>query len=124
MEPSGPTRYDRLGPERLDLLVSAFYQNIQADPILAPLFPDDIAPVREKQRLFLTQFLGGPPLYSEQYGHPRMRMRHMPHRIDERAVKRWLQCMWHAIDSLDLEPAFKQELFASFPRLAVHMQNN
>ena len=118
-----PSRYERLGPDRLGRLVDAFYTRVQADPVIAGLFPADIAPVREKQRLFLTQFLGGPPLYSEQYGHPRMRMRHLPHAIDETAVKHWLQCMWGAIDSLDIEPDFKKELFAAFPRLAVHMQN-
>ena len=118
-----PTLYDRLGPERLDQLVTAFYRNVQADPVIAPLFPADIAPVREKQRLFLTQFLGGPPLYNQTHGHPRMRMRHFPHAIDETAVRHWLQCMWGAIDTLDIDADFKKGLFAAFPRLAVHMQN-
>ena len=115
--------YDRLGPDRIDALVDAFYEYVQADEVIAPLFPADIAPVREKQRLFLTQFLGGPPLYIQAHGHPRMRMRHMPHAIDATAVKHWLQCMWKAVDRLDIDEPMKKELFSAFPRLAVHMQN-
>lgn len=74
--------------------------------------------------MFLTQFLGGPQLYNEQYGHPRMRMRHMPHRIDEAAKNEWLRCMRQAINEMDFTPELADALYNCFPRVADHMQNH
>lgn len=79
------TLYEQLGgtPE-INKIVTLFYQNVVADPLLAPLFPEDITPVMEKQGQFLTQFFGGPPLYTSVHGHPRMRARHLPFEITDR----------------------------------------
>lgn len=117
------TIYERLGEENLDNLIEQFYANVLSNEKIAPLFQTDINEVKRKQKLFLTQFLGGPALYSEKFGHPRMRMRHMPHRIDEQAAIEWILCMKAAIQTLPIEPTFQQELFERFPKVAAHMVN-
>jgi len=76
------TLYDAIGGAPvLRRIVEAFYPKVQAHPLLGPLFPEDLRPVMEKQFMFLSQFFGGPPLYSEAYGHPMMRARHLPFRL-------------------------------------------
>ena len=117
------TIYEKLGPERLEQLVHNFYELVLDNPVLASLFQTDMDLVRRKQTAFLTQFLGGPPLYNQTFGHPRMRMRHMPHRITEAAAVEWLSCMNAAIQLLDIDDEFKGVLFNCFPRLAAHMVN-
>ncbi len=111
------TIYERIGgDETITRIVESFYPRVQKDPLLAPIFPkgDAIRPVMEKQRRFLTQFFGGPPLYSQLYGHPRMRARHLPFPITPRRAEAWLRCMAEALDEAgdpradpggDVEPA-------------------
>ena len=71
--------YDRVDPEFFTRLVDHFYDAVLVDPVLAPLYPpEDLDGARERLRLFLTQFWGGPQTYSDQRGHPRLRMRHAP----------------------------------------------
>lgn len=117
------TLYNELGATNLDLLIDTFYDLILQNPVTAPLFQSDIKEVKRKQTLFLTQFLGGAPLYSQEFGHPRMRMRHMPHAITEDAAINWLRCMDQAIQSLSIDDNLKVRLFKAFPRLAAHMVN-
>jgi len=117
------TIYEGLGEEKLDQLVERFYGFVLENPVISPLFTTDIVLVKQKQKAFLTQFLGGPPLYNQTYGHPRMRMRHLPHRITETAATEWLKCMHTAIQTLDIDEDFKVTLFNCFPRLAAHMVN-
>jgi hemoglobin len=118
------TIYQKLGAENLEQLVNKFYELVLENPVISPLFKTDMDLVRKKQIAFLTQFLGGPPMYNQTYGHPRMRMRHLPHKITEAAAVEWLSCMNEAIRSLDIEDDFKATLFNCFPRLAVHMINS
>lgn len=101
------TLYDRLGGEEtIRRLVAAFYPKVKADPLLGPLFPDDLTEIMEKQYLFLTQFFGGPPLYSERYGHPMMRARHLRFPIDRARADAWLACMRRAMEEIGVpEPA-------------------
>lgn len=115
--------YDVLGEENLRLLVDRFYDNVFAHEQIARLFKTDKALIKEKQRLFLTQFLGGPALYSEQYGHPRLRARHIPHPITEKDAEAWLSCMSMAITSLPIDDALKDELFKRFVPTAMFMVN-
>lgn len=116
------TLYERLGPKTLQALVNQFYDNISNSSI-QDLFQSDMNVVRDKQYKFLTQFLGGPSLYSNEYGHPKMRMRHFPHAIDEDAAKEWLKCMKNAIDLTIEDPQLAEDLFKAFPKLAAHMIN-
>lgn len=118
-----PTIFERLGEENLRLLVDRFYDLVFAHEQIAPLFKTDKNVIKEKQRLFLTQFLGGPPLYSEQYGHPRLRARHIPHPIGEDDAVAWLSCMSAAITSLAIDESLKDELFKRFVPTAMFMVN-
>lgn len=117
------TLYDKLGAENLQLLVNNFYDKVFSDPVIGPLFNTDKETIKRKQFMFLTQFLGGPDLYSQEYGHPRLRARHLPHPITEEHAVAWLKCMNDAVQSLPLDDALKSELFGRFPRTAFFMVN-
>jgi hemoglobin len=94
------------GDPTFEKLVDAFYARIAADPHLRPMFPQDLAPGKRWQFLFLTQFFGGPPRYALERGHPRLRMRHVPFPIDQRARDLWLGHLLAAIDEAGVaEPA-------------------
>ncbi|TAK73538.1 MAG: globin, partial [Dehalococcoidia bacterium] len=95
----------------------------EADEELRRLFPDDLTEGREKQALFLEQWLGGEPRYSERYGHPRLRMRHFPFVIDERAAGRWLRHMGEAFRAAGVPEREMQEVFAGLGPLARQMVN-
>jgi hemoglobin len=117
------TIYKALGEDNLELLVNEFYDRVQENPVISHLFKTDIDIVKQKQKMFLTQFLGGPPLYNQTFGHPRMRMRHMPHAIDEKAKDAWLECMKESINTLPITDELKNIIYNCFPKLAVHMMN-
>ena len=74
--------------------------------------------------MFLTQFLGGPPLYAQEFGHPRMRMRHLPYKITADGALAWLSCMKSAIEALNIDQELKVKLFQRFPNVAAHMVNS
>jgi hemoglobin len=87
-------------------LVDAFYARVEQDPLLRPMFPADMGPGKEHQRLFLMQYFGGPTTYSGLRGHPRLRMRHAPFPIDQAARDAWLGHMLAAVDEAGIpEPA-------------------
>jgi hemoglobin len=118
------TLYQQIGSEQLEKLVDSFYNLVFASEKIGPLFHDsDKELVKKKQFLFLTQFLGGPMIYSQEFGHPRMRMRHLTHKIDNGAKVEWLHCMKEAIETLEIEVDLKVELYNCFPKLAEHMVN-
>ena len=119
-----PSLYTAIGgAETVARLVDAFYPRVQAHPDLAPIFPADIRPVRDRQYLFLTQFLGGPPLYSERYGHPMLRARHLPHPVTPRRAAAWLACMREAMDEIGLAGELREHIFARLAMTAQHMVN-
>src|SRR5574338_597324 len=80
-------------------LVDVFYDGVASDPVLVRLYPDptDLAPARRRLTLFLAQYWGGPTTYSDERGHPRLRMRHVPFRIDEAARDAWVRHMSAAV---------------------------
>ncbi|TMV46460.1 globin [Paenibacillus mesophilus] len=111
------------GAETITRLVQAFYPKVQADPHIGPLFPDDIDPVMEKQRLFLTQFFGGPPLYSDMYGHPMMRARHLPFPITPERADAWLSCMKRALAEAGIDPELQAVVLERLKGPAYHFVN-
>lgn len=118
-----PTLFERLGEETIRTLVDRFYDLVFAHPQISHLFKTDKDVIKEKQRLFLTQFLGGPALYSEQYGHPQLRARHLPHPIGGDDAVAWLECMNKAIGTLAIDEKLKDELFKRFVPTAMFMVN-
>ena len=121
----GETLYERIGGDgALKLLTDRFYDLVFEHQLISRLFKSDKNEIKEKQRLFLTQFLGGPQLYSDVHGHPMMRARHNPHVITEDDAIAWLQCMSTAIGELPIDKELKDELFDRFPRTAFFMVNS
>jgi hemoglobin len=118
-----PTLFERLGERNLKQLVDNFYDLVFKNDRIAHLFKTDKEVIKEKQRLFLTQFLGGPPIYSERYGHPKLRARHLPHPIEEDDAVAWLSCMSVAITNLPIDASLKDELFRRFIPTAMFMVN-
>ena len=94
------------GHETFRRLVHEFYRGVSQDPQLRALYPEqDLGPAEDRLRLFLEQYWGGPTTYSEQRGHPRLRMRHHPFKVTPAQRDRWLSHMMAAVDTLDLPPA-------------------
>ena len=123
------TPYDQMGGAPFfETLVHRFYQGVAADPVLRAMYPeDDLAPAERRLLLFLEQYWGGPTTYSDERGHPRLRMRHAPYVIDESARDRWLDSMRAALDVAmaehGLDPALEQELWRYLVGAALAMQN-
>ena len=118
------TLYTQLGEDNLQQLIDEFYDRVQKDDTINHLFTTGFDMIKKKQFMFLSQFLGGPGLYSAEYGHPRMRLKHIPHKITEQSAVSWLKNMRNAIWSLDIEEPLKIELFNRFPQVAAHMVNS
>lgn len=117
------TLYFKIGEHKLRELVDTFYDSIFNESTISHLFKTSQDEIREKQFLFLTQFLGGPQLYSAKYGHPRMKMRHLSHPIGEKEKLEWLRCMRLAIQKMNFSDDLAEELYNCFPRVAEHMRN-
>lgn len=117
------TLYFKIGEDKLRELVNTFYDIIFNESTISHLFQTSQEVIREKQFLFLTQFLGGPQLYSAKYGHPRMKMRHLSHPIGENEMLEWLRCMKMAIQKMKFSDELSEGLYNCFPRVAEHMRN-
>jgi hemoglobin len=121
------TIYEAAGGEQtFTRLIDRFYAGVAADPLLRPLYPDDdeeLARAAEHLRLFLIQYWGGPAWYSQQRGHPRLRLRHAPFAIGRAERDAWMGHMLAAIDSLDLPRAVRAALVDYFERAATAMMN-
>ena len=105
-------------------LTKRFYQKVAVNPILKPMYPeDDMAGAEERLALFLEQYWGGPSTYSEQRGHPRLRMRHAPFHIATPEHDAWLQCMHAAVIDLGIAEELKEELWTYFQYAAHSMKN-
>jgi hemoglobin len=91
------------GQETIDKLVNAFYPRVYADKELRPLFEGDMEEIKRKQRMFLPQFLGGPALYSREFGQPAMRERHLPFEVTPKRAQCWLRCMKEAFHEIGLD---------------------
>lgn len=102
----GDSLYDRAGGQPFfDALVERFYEGVESDPVLRPLYPEDLEPGKRHLALFLAQYWGGPPTYSEERGHPALRARHLPFVIDTPERDAWVHHMVAAIRAGDLAPA-------------------
>ena len=126
-EAAEATLYEVLGGAAgVRSLVDRFYDAMDTMPSVAvvrAMHPADLTEARQKLFEFLSGWLGGPSLYIERRGHPRLRARHLPFAIDTRAAQDWLVCMDVALDAESIEPELKLRLMQSFTRVAAHMRN-
>ena len=118
--------FDAVGGEpTFRKLVDEFYAGVATDPVLRPMYPEeDLGPATERLTLFLMQYWGGPTTYSDQRGHPRLRMRHAPFAVDPDARDRWLRHMRDAVESLHLSPLHESTLWDYLERAAYSMVNS
>jgi hemoglobin len=113
-----------IGEEALSRLIASFYKRIPSDEILGPLYPkEDFAGAEQRLREFVIQRFGGPDHYSQKRGHPRLRMRHAPFAIDQRARDRWIHLMEQAIDETALPASALPPLRAFFHDAATFLIN-
>ncbi|MHB1171556.1 MAG: globin [Lacisediminihabitans sp.] len=124
--PATGSFYEKVGGRpTFEKLVRAFYDGVRTDPVLLPMYPEQPELEGAIQRLtgFLEQYWGGPGTYSEQRGHPRLRMRHQPFRVNPDARDRWLAHMRAAVDGLALSPLDDATLWGYLERAAQAMVN-
>jgi hemoglobin len=113
------------GRATFEKLVRAFYDGIRTDEVLLPMYPEqpELEPAIQRLTGFLEQYWGGPTTYSEERGHPRLRMRHLAFRVSPDARDRWLHHMRAALDTLELPPLQDATLWAYLDRAAHAMVN-
>jgi hemoglobin len=125
VSPPQHTFYDAIGGERtFRRIVARFYAAVADDAVLMALYPeDDLGPAEERLTLFLMQYWGGPTTYSDERGHPRLRMRHAPFAIGPRERDAWLRAMRIAVDEAGLTEAHREQLWSYMESTANHMIN-
>ncbi|HEX5658246.1 MAG TPA: group II truncated hemoglobin [Polyangiales bacterium] len=122
-----PTPYDRIGgAEGVRKLVDRFYDHMSSEEQAASILkmhPESLLGTRAKFFEYLSGWLGGPQLYTEKFGHPRLRMRHIHFAIDQSAAEAWMHCMRLALEEVVEDKLLREMLRGSFQRVADHMRN-
>ncbi len=111
------------GQPFFDRLVDRFYEGVATDPVLRPLYPDDLGPARDRLASFLAQYWGGPPHYSAERGHPRLRMRHAPFVIGVAERDAWMAHMRAALAAAELSDEIRSAMLGYFESAATHLIN-
>ncbi|MEH7354675.1 globin [Neobacillus drentensis] len=117
------TPFEAIGEDTLNHLIDTFYGLVAQHPDLAPIFPNQFTEIARKQKQFLTQYLGGPQIYTEEHGHPMMRARHLPFPVTPTRAKAWLSCMKQAMDIVGLQGPLRDEFYYRLTLTAQHMIN-
>lgn len=127
MREPAPSHFELLGGEPgIRSIVDRFYDVMDEEPWAAgirDLHPPDLASSRDKLHYFLVGWTGGPPLYVERFGHPRLRARHLPFAIGEAEADAWVSCMDVALDEHEMPDELRAFLKARFRSVATHMRN-
>ena len=127
MDQTAPTHFEMLGGEGgVRLLVDRFYDFMDEDPRAATIramHPPDLTTSRDKLFFFLVGWTGGPPMYIERFGHPRLRARHLPFPIGADEADAWVLCMDHALDAHETPSELRDYLKSRFRAVATHMRN-
>jgi hemoglobin len=120
------TFYEAVGGEpTFRKIIGRFYAEVADDEVLRPLYPEaDLGPAEERLRLFLMQYWGGPHTYSDNRGHPRLRMRHAPFKIGPMERDAWLRAMRIAVDEAELPKPLDQQLWQYLEGAAHSMMNS
>ncbi len=112
------------GHETFARIVGRFYEQVADDPVLRPLYPEeDLGPAERRLLMFLEQYWGGPQTYSEERGHPRLRMRHNPFPIGPLERDAWLRCMRIAMDEAQLPEDRRRQMWEYMEMAAASMMN-
>ena len=121
------TPYEQLGgAEGVRQLVKRFYALMDELPeayTVRQIHPEDLSGARQSLFEFLSGWFGGPPLFAQRHGHPRLRMRHAPYRIGPTERNEWMLCMRQALDEEVTDPALRAGLIKAFEDMATHMVN-
>ena len=112
------------GASWFEEMIDRFYDAVETDPMLRPMYPDDLTDSRDHMVKFLSQYWGGPTTYSEERGHPRLRMRHAPFVIATAEKDAWLRHMLAAVRAGDLHSEVEQRMVEYFEMAATHMVNS
>jgi hemoglobin len=116
--------YSAIGHQGFERLIAAFYRQVPGDDVLGPLYPaHDLQGAEQRLRDFLIFRFGGPPVYLEQRGHPRLRMRHAPFSIGQNERDRWVQLMNRALDEAMLPEEARRALRTFFASTATFLMN-
>lgn len=121
--------YEKIGGfDVIDKLVNDFYEIMSTDPVAEDCFAThsgrDIRDSAEKLKFFLSGWTGGPQLYLEKHGHPRLRMRHFPFRIGPKEADQWLYCMRKALAISAIEPGMQEKLLTAFEQVTTMLTGN
>ncbi|MGB8362394.1 MAG: group II truncated hemoglobin [Acidimicrobiia bacterium] len=112
------------GEDKVRALAETFYDVIEAEsPLIGAMLPANTTNTRRKLFMYLSGWLGGPPLYEQKWGHPRLRMRHMPFPIGGAEADEWMRCMRLAMDRVSIDEPLQSFLDARLGELALHMRN-
>ena len=118
------TPFERWGGQPFfDALVEQFYRGVTTDPLLRPMYPVDLAESKTHLALFLGQYWGGPDVYNQVRGHPRLRMRHTPFVIGPTEAEAWMRHMTAAVDAMGMTPDDRAELLDYLSMVARSLQN-
>ena len=112
------------GDEPFRRLVDAFYHGVEQEPLLRPMYPEDLVASKEHLFLFLTQYFGSPPRYNAMRGHPRLRMRHIPFKIGAAERDAWVRHMLAAVDTAEFPEEVKPVMREYFERAATFLVNH
>ncbi len=115
--------YNTIGEEKILKIARLFYKGIEEDELLRAMYPKNLAPAEERFALFLVQVFGGPTTYSDQRGHPRLRMRHFPYAVDMKAREHWMKHITDAMAQIELTDEVRTHMMTYFERASVHMMN-
>jgi hemoglobin len=123
-ESETPSIYDLVGGhEAFFRLVNAFYDLVEQDPVLRPLYPESLDEPRQHLALFLVQFFGGPDIYSQQRGHPRLRARHLQFKIGRAERDAWVKHMTAALDAAEIDEPAHGQMREYFEQAATFLVN-
>lgn len=124
-ESTAASFYDEIGGmPTIAKIVDRFYEGVAGDPLMRPMYPEEnLGPAKERLTLFLAQYWGGPTTYSENRGHPRLRMRHAPFAVTPDARDAWLRHFREGLDAVDLTPAQEQKFWDYVTHAAQFMVN-
>lgn len=115
--------YDKIGDQHIKKLIHDFYQEVRNDELLSPMYKGDFEGAEERLYLFMIQYLGGPDIYNQRRGHPRLRIRHIGFPINEKAKEHWLRNMKTALDKSEINEADKTFLWNYFQHTGEFLKN-